>query len=97
MSIYKSQKGRERLLELYDRQLLKSGKSFSDIYVQTSFGKTHIVEIGNSKETPLLVFHGGNSWTHAVRNLAHSLLFSTYSNKKGKCEANVLPENISAV
>ncbi len=61
MSIYKSQKGRERSLALYDRQLLKSGKSFSDIYVRTSFGKTHIVEIGNSNETPLLVFHGGNS------------------------------------
>ncbi len=59
MSIYKSQKGRESSLELYDRQLLKLGKPFSDIYVQTSFGKTHIVEIGNYNETPLLVFHGG--------------------------------------
>lgn len=61
MSIYKSQKGRESSLELYDRQLLKLGKSFSDIYVQTSFGKTHIVELENCNETPLLVFHGGNS------------------------------------
>lgn len=61
MSIYKTKSGRDNSLELYDRQLLKIGKSFSDIYVQTSFGKTHIVEIGNSNETPLLVFHGGNS------------------------------------
>lgn len=61
MSIYKTKSGREKSLELYDKQLLKLGKSFSDIYVQTSFGKTHIVEIGNSNETPLLVFHGGNS------------------------------------
>jgi len=61
MSIYKTNNGREKSLELYDRQLLKLGKTFSDIYVQTSFGKTHIVEIGNSNETPLLVFHGGNS------------------------------------
>ena len=61
MGIYKPPNGRENSLELYDRQLLKIGKSFSDIYVQTSFGKTHIVEIGNSNETPLLVFHGGNS------------------------------------
>lgn len=61
MSIYKTQNGREKSLELYDRMLLKLGKSFSDIYVKTSFGKTHIVEIGNSNATPLLVFHGGNS------------------------------------
>ncbi|MCB6203104.1 alpha/beta fold hydrolase [Extibacter muris] len=61
MSIYKSQKGRDKSLELYDRQLSKLGKSFSDIYVKTSFGKTHIIETGNSKGIPLLVFHGGNS------------------------------------
>lgn len=63
MSIYKSQKGREESLALYDRQLSKSGKPFFDIYVETSFGKTHIVEIGNRKENPLLIFHGGNSTT----------------------------------
>ena len=61
MSIYKSQKGREKSLALYDRQLSKSGKSFLDIYVETSFGKTHIVETGNRNGSPLLVFHGGNS------------------------------------
>lgn len=61
MGIYKTPNGREKSLELYDRQLLKLGKSFSDIYVHTSFGKTHIVEIGNGNGIPLLVFHGGNS------------------------------------
>lgn len=61
MSIYKSPKGRESSLALYDRQLFKLGKPFSDIYVQTSFGRTHIVELGNSQGTSLLVFHGGNS------------------------------------
>lgn len=61
MSIYKSQKGKEKSLALYDRQLSKLGKFFFDIYVDTSFGKTHIVETGNSKGTPLLIFHGDNS------------------------------------
>lgn len=61
MSIYKSQIGREKSLELYDRQLTKLGSSFSDVYVNTSFGKTHIIETGNDKGVPLLVFHGGNS------------------------------------
>ena len=61
MSIYKSQIGREKSLELYDRQLTKLGSSFSDVYVNTSFWKTHIIETGNDKGVPLLVFHGGNS------------------------------------
>jgi pimeloyl-ACP methyl ester carboxylesterase len=61
MSIYKSQKGREMSLKLYDKQLLKLERAFSDIYVETTFGKTHIIEIGNNEGMPLLVFHGGNS------------------------------------
>ena len=61
MGIYKTSNGREKSLALYDRQLFKLGKPFSDIYVQTSFGKTHIVEIGNRNDPPVLVFHGGNS------------------------------------
>lgn len=63
MSIYKSQDGRERSLDLYDKQLLKLNMPFSDIYVKTSFGNTHIVETGNKTGKPLLVFHGGNATT----------------------------------
>ncbi len=47
MSIYKSQNGKEKLLALYDKQLLKLNMPFSDIYVKTSFGKTRLVEISN--------------------------------------------------
>lgn len=63
MSIYKSQAGKEKSLALYDKQLLKLNMPFSDIYVKTSFGKTHLVETGNRTGKPLLVFHGGNATT----------------------------------
>lgn len=63
MSIYKSQAGKEKSLALYDKQLLKLNMPFSDIYVKTSFGKTHLVETGNRAGKPLLVFHGGNATT----------------------------------
>ena len=63
MSIYKSQKGKEKSLFLYDKQLSKLNMPFSDIYVKTSFGKTHVVETGNKAGKPLLVFHGGNTTT----------------------------------
>ncbi len=63
MSIYKSQNGKEKLLALYDKQLLKLNMPFSDIYVKTSFGKPRLVEISNKTGKPLLVFHGGNATT----------------------------------
>lgn len=63
MNVYKSIEGKCKSLALYDKQLLKLNMPFSDIYVKTSFGKTHIVETGNRIGKPLLVFHGGNSTT----------------------------------
>ena len=63
MSIYKSQAGKEKSIALYDKQLSKLNMPFTDIYVKTSFGKTHLVEIGNKTGKPLLVFHGGNATT----------------------------------
>ena len=61
MSIYNSKAGKEKSIALYDKQLSKLNMPFSDIYVKTSFGKTHLVEIGNKTGKPLLVFHGGNA------------------------------------
>lgn len=60
-SIYITKAGKESSLRLYDSQMSKLGVPFSNLYVSTSFGKTHVLETGNLSEKPLLVFHGGNS------------------------------------
>lgn len=62
-SIYRSEKAKEAVLDLYDRQLARIDVPFKDVYVETSFGRTHLVETGNLSGAPLLVFHGGNSTT----------------------------------
>ena len=72
MSIYKSEKGKQEILELYDKQLQRLNMSYSDIWINTSFGKTHLVETGNLSGIPLLVFHGGNATT------AYNLLFCDF-------------------
>ncbi|MBR4343338.1 MAG: hypothetical protein IKP88_11670 [Lachnospiraceae bacterium] len=46
-TIYKSERGKEEILNLYDSQLSRLTIPWKDIYVDTSFGKTHIVETGN--------------------------------------------------
>lgn len=60
-SIYIDKAGKEKSLRLYDSQMSKLGVPFSDLFVNTRFGKTHIVETGNLSGKPLLIFHGGNS------------------------------------
>ena len=49
------------MAELYDRQLEELGAEYDDLYVDTRFGTTHVVRLGNPDGRPLLLFHGGNS------------------------------------
>lgn len=62
-TIYKNEKAKKAVLELYDKQLEELHIPYQDIYLETSFGKTHLVECGNYDKEPLLVFHGGNATT----------------------------------
>lgn len=72
MSIYKSTAGKDEILKLYDKQLERLNVAYSDKYVDTSFGNTHLIETGNLQGIPLLVFHGGNATT------AYNLLFCEF-------------------
>ena len=71
-SIYRSEEGKSKILELYDSQLNRLSVPWKDIYVQTSFGNTHLIETGNTEGEPLLVFHGGNATT------AYNLLYCDF-------------------
>lgn len=42
-TIYKSEKGKEEILKLYDSQLSRLKAPWKEVYVDTSFGKTHII------------------------------------------------------
>ena len=76
-SIYKSEKGKKEILDLYDAQLSRIACPYQDIYVDTSFGKTHLIETGDRQKDPLLVFHGGNATT-AYNLLACDFLFRDF-------------------
>ncbi|MHA1989682.1 MAG: alpha/beta fold hydrolase [Candidatus Hodarchaeales archaeon] len=62
-SIYRSPEGKKEILSIYDKHLNKFNQFYEDIYVQTRYGKTHIVNIGNKDSIPLVFLHGGNSFT----------------------------------
>lgn len=62
-SIYKNSQAKEAVIALYDKQLTELKIPYEDIYLDTSFGRTHLISCGNFEKQPLLVFHGGNATT----------------------------------
>ena len=72
MTIYKSIDGKAKMMELYDKQLDRLKYPYSDKWISTSFGRTHLIETGNLSGIPLLVFHGGNATT------TYNLLFCDF-------------------
>lgn len=64
-------------MELYDSQISRLNLPYKDIFVQTSFGKTHIIETGILTAEPLLLFHGGNATT-AYNLLAVDFLLKNF-------------------
>lgn len=96
-TIYKSEEGKKKILDLYDRQLGRLHIPYQDIYVNTSFGRTHLIDTGSSDGVPLLVFHGGNATT-AYNLLACGFLFADFHiyavdtiGHPGKSAENSLP------
>lgn len=71
-SIYHSAQAKQAVLELYDEQLARLPVPYRDCYVDTTFGKTHLIETGDLFAKPLLVFHGGNATT------AYNLLYCDF-------------------
>ena len=76
-SIYRSAQGKKEILDLYDSQLGRLEEPVRNLYVNTSFGKTHLIENGNLDGEPLLVFHGGNATT-AYNLLTCEFLFDHF-------------------
>lgn len=67
-TIYKSENGKTEILSLYGKQLARLSVPYKELFVDTVFGNTHLIETGNLQGEPLLVFHGGNA------NTAYNLL-----------------------
>ena len=76
-TIYKSEEGKREILRLYDKQMERLHVTYRDLYVDTSFGSTHLIETGAFNGEPLLVFHGGNATT-AYNLLTCDFLFKDF-------------------
>jgi pimeloyl-ACP methyl ester carboxylesterase len=61
--VYKSADSEQKMKALYDEQVASLNIGFEDVYVDTRFGKTHLIKTGNPEGKAILLFHGGNSTT----------------------------------
>lgn len=59
-TFYTSETARQEILQLYDKKLQELNIEHESLFVETSFGKTHILVTGNTNNPPLILVHGSN-------------------------------------
>ena len=59
-SLYKSELGKKEIINLYEQKLKDLDIDYKYKLINTSFGKTNIIVIGDSTKPPLLIIHGSN-------------------------------------
>lgn len=60
-SIYKSDSARREILNLYDEKLAALNVAYDEKFIETAFGETHVVSIGERNAPPVVVLHGINA------------------------------------
>lgn len=61
--VYKNTECMEKMHRFYDKALKSLHIEYSEEYIDTSFGKTHILTAGDKNKPPLCTIHGGNGIT----------------------------------
>ncbi|NBC02959.1 MAG: alpha/beta fold hydrolase [Bacteroidetes bacterium] len=59
-SLFKSERGKEEILHLYDTKLESLNIEYEIRIVHTSFGKTNIIITGDPENPPIIIVHGSN-------------------------------------
>jgi len=59
-TIYKNEKGKQTILDFYELYIAKLEVNFERVFVETSFGKTHVLVTGPKDGRPIFIFQGGN-------------------------------------
>lgn len=72
-SIYLSESLQDKLYSIYDSKIVFWPDSTEQIFIETDYGKVHILCVGNKDHPPLLMFHaasmGAHSWAENLQPL----------------------------
>jgi pimeloyl-ACP methyl ester carboxylesterase len=55
---FKSKEGKDKILTLYNQKLKELNIEYSEKLVESKFGKTNVIRVGNTNLPPLLLIHG---------------------------------------
>jgi len=58
--VYKNEECMNKIHAFYDKSLATLNVEHEDLYISTSFGKTHILIVGDKDKKPIFTLHGGN-------------------------------------
>lgn len=72
-TIYTSEKNKNNLMAIYNDCCFDWPKNTEDIYIETNYGKVHVLACGQKENPPLLLFHaasmGAHSWAENLEPL----------------------------
>jgi pimeloyl-ACP methyl ester carboxylesterase len=72
-SIYISEELRQNLMEVYDQRIMQWPEGTESIFIQTQYGKVHILACGDTENPPLVMIHaasmGAHSWAENLEPL----------------------------
>lgn len=80
-SLYKTENGKDEILRLYDEKLAELNIQSTTKFIDTSFGKTHVIIAGNSSKPPIILVHGSNGCSPIALETYRDLMdsYSIYS------------------
>lgn len=80
-SLFKSEQGKQEILQLYDQKLESLAITYSVRTINTSFGTTNIIVTGNPRKPPIILIHGSNGCAPIALETYKDLLdsFSVYA------------------
>ncbi len=59
--IFKTEEARQKIIEYYDMLLAGLAAEYEEKFVETYYGRTHVVEAGSKDKQPLILLHGSVS------------------------------------
>jgi hypothetical protein len=59
-SIYKSTEGKRKIVQYYENYIKTFTYDIERFYIDTSYGKTHMLVAGPTEGKPLFILQGGN-------------------------------------
>ncbi|HPJ89089.1 MAG TPA: alpha/beta hydrolase [Thermotogota bacterium] len=60
-AIFKSEEGKQKILGVYDLVMSSWAVEYKDRFIDTAFGRTHLIECGDESKEAVLLFHGSSS------------------------------------